>query len=321
MKSGFSHFDSSHRENFCAAVLLLTMEVDDAVKDLVANIVRAELDIDASWELLGFGREARLVKTDDDNYARVDLWLLFGPSSDPSYAFIEVKTHEGWDAEQVVHQVLDQAERALARSARRIHGCVLLAPERLCQRVQGHGVRAITWTRLLQDLRMLRSPSPLTELAISHLEEQMDRPAGLDRPITMDQFEQATTTVGCLRQFLLDCIRDVGGRVKGVQLYTAHGDGRPGRASGWAWHGLSVPFALGAQKGRIGIYRYAEAPPGDESALQTLWLEAYLGEGDVPLAFVKFAPATLAAKELDVARAELKAEWERRAPRPADETS
>jgi len=32
VKSGFAHFDGSHRENFCAAVLLLAMEVDDAVK-------------------------------------------------------------------------------------------------------------------------------------------------------------------------------------------------------------------------------------------------------------------------------------------------
>jgi hypothetical protein len=33
MKSGFAHFDDSHRENFCAAVLLLTMEVEGQVKE------------------------------------------------------------------------------------------------------------------------------------------------------------------------------------------------------------------------------------------------------------------------------------------------
>ena len=32
MKSGFGHFDSSHRENFCAAALLLAMEVDEGVR-------------------------------------------------------------------------------------------------------------------------------------------------------------------------------------------------------------------------------------------------------------------------------------------------
>lgn len=49
MRTGFGHFDNSHRENFCAAVLLLAMEVDDAVKDLVAGLVRSQLDIDASY--------------------------------------------------------------------------------------------------------------------------------------------------------------------------------------------------------------------------------------------------------------------------------
>lgn len=43
-----------------------------------------------------------------------------------------------------------------------------------------------------------------------------------------------------------------------------------------------------------------------------LWLEAYLGDGDTPAAFVKFAPPTLAAKELDQVRADLKREWDRR---------
>jgi len=134
----------------------------------------------------------------------------------------------------------------------------------------------------------------------------MDRRAGLERPLTLNHFEQATTTVSCLRQFLLECIADLGGRVRGDPIYITPGDGQPRRGSGWAWYGLAVPFTLGEEKGRIGIYKYAEAPPGEEGACDTLWLEAYLGDTDAPVAFTKFNPPTLAAMELESARAEFK---------------
>lgn len=307
MKSGFSHFDSSDRETFIAAVLLLAMEVDDAVKDRISGLVRRALDIDAANPLLGFGREARLAKTDDDSFARVDLWLLFGSESGPFYAFVEVKTHNRWDAAHVAHQVRDQAERTTVRRPRQVRGSVLLAPERLCRRVRevDSAVRWITWLQVVAELRGLSSTSPLTTRAIRHLEENMERPASLDRPLTLDQFEQATTTVACLRQFLRDCIFDLGGSIHGDPLLMTPGDGQPHWGSGWAWHGLSVPFTLDGKRGRVGIYKYAEAPQGEESALSTLWLEAYVGEGDIPLAAIQFAPATLATTELERQRAAL----------------
>jgi hypothetical protein len=317
MKTGFGHFDSSHRENFCAAILLLAMEVDDAVRELVASLVRAQLDIAPSAPLLELGREARLAAAEDEDWARVDLCLLFGPRTAPAYAFVEVKTHGRWDATHVANQVRDQSERKVARGGERhVLGSVLLAPERLCQSVRdvNKQVRVISWPSLFAKLRALHSPSALTELAIQHLEETMDRPAGLDRPITLSHFEQATTTIACLRQFLVECIADVGGSVHGERLYMTPGDGKPRRGNRWAWHGLSVPFSLGGQKGRVGIYKYEEAPPGEESARETLWLEAYLGDGDTPVAFVAFAPPTLSAKDLDAARMALKTEWTLRAP-------
>jgi hypothetical protein len=316
MKSGFSHFDGSGRENFCAAVLVLTMEVDDAVKELVARLVRQELSIDAHHELLAFGREARLEADGDGGYARVDIWLLFGPPAEAFYAFVEVKTHERWDAVHVAHQVQDQAERRVTRSgSRRVHGSILLGPERLCARVKTVDslVRFIIWPRLFAELRALRSASPLTDLAVRHLEEKMDRPPGLDRPMSLDQFEQATTTVACLREFLVDCVDDIGGRIKGEPIYLTPGDGQPRSGGGWAWHGLSVPFSRDQQTGRVGIYKYSAAPPGEELALEALWLEAYVGDADVPIAYVKFAPSTLSAAELDTVRADLKRELSARA--------
>jgi hypothetical protein len=311
MKSGFSHFDASHRENFIAAVLLLAMEVDDAVRDFVADLARRELGIDAAIPLLSFGREARLAATDDDNYARVDLVLSFGPETDPSCAFIELKTHNRWEPKDVARQVRDQGERAMARGTSRVRGSMLLAPERLCRRVKEADaqVRAVTWPQLLAGLRAIPSPSPLTRLAISHLEQNMERPAGLDRTLTLEQFEQATTTVACLRQFIVDCIGDIKGDIHGDPMYLTPGDGQPLRGSRWAWHGLSVPFTLDGSKGKLGIYKYEEAPPGEEGAKATLWLEAYLGEGETPAATLAFAPATLAAAELERLRGAFVAAW------------
>ncbi len=316
MKSGFSHFDGSHRETFLAAVLLLAMENDDAVKEVVASHVRRELGIDPAAAVSGLSREIRLAATPDGEYARVDLCLDFGSVTTPFCAFIEVKTHEGWDETHVADQVTDQANRTPARIPRDVRGSLLLAPVRVCSRVAALNprVRVLPWRRLIDELRALQSTSPLTKMAIQHLEENVDRAAGLDRPLTLNHFEQATTTIACLRQFLVTCISDIGGSVHGEPLYLTPGDGKPRRGSGWAWHGLSVPFSLGGRRGRVGIYKYAEAPPGEHGALDTLWLEVYLGDADTPVAFVKFAPVTLAAKELEMARASLEAEWKIRAP-------
>lgn len=308
MKNGFGHFDMSHRENFCAALLLLTMEVDEGIKQALTELVRSELAIEATSPVLGFGREARLGMDPDGKYARVDLWLLFDSPTGAFFAFVEVKTHSEWEPKEVAHQVQDQTERRVARSERRIHGCLLLAPEKLCRlvRAENASVRTVSWSSLLARLRALPSNSIATKHAIQHLEQQMEHSPGLDRPLALQQFEQATTIIACLRQFLVDCAEDIGGSVRGDPLFLTPGDGKPRRAGDWAWHGLSVPFALGAKRGRVGIYKYSEAPAGEATSLETLWLELYLGETTEPTAFVKFAPPTLTGEHLDAARAELR---------------
>lgn len=311
VKNGFAHFDGSHRENFCAAVLLLTMELDSAVKSLVSRTVLARLGIDNTSTLLGFGREARLSKRADDEYARVDIWLLFDGQPDAFYAFLELKTHDNWPAAHVAHQVRDQSSRRLALNAGRIRGSVLLAPERLCQRVRqiDHELPSIAWEALLRDLRTLRPDSALTAHAIRHFEDQMEHPPGINKPITLADFEGATTTVACLKQFLMDCVGELKGSVHGEPLYMTPGDGRPRSGGGWAWHGFAVPFSLDGQRGRIGLYKYAEAPPLELEALGSLWLEVFLGDPDRPLVSTRFAPATLSRDCLDEARVELANAW------------
>ena len=59
-----------------------------------------------------------------------------------------------------------------------------------------------------------------------------------------------------------------------------------------------------------GIYKYAEAPAGEADALDSLWLEVYLGERDQPRAFTRFAPSTLSAEFLELRRRELAVVWD-----------
>ena len=120
---------------------------------------------------------------------------------------------------------------------------MLLAPDRLCRRVReiDADLPLIVWEELLQDLRGLRSVSTLTTHAIRHFEDQMEHPPGINKPMTLADFEEATTTVACLKQFLMDCVAELKGSVHGEPLYMTPGDGRPRSGGGWAWHGFAVP--------------------------------------------------------------------------------
>lgn len=310
MKSGFAHFDDSHRENFCAGVLLLTMEVEDRVKDVIAQTVLSRLGIAADdCDLVAFGREARLAAKDDEAYARVDIWLLFTKPK-PFYVFLEVKSHDRWDAKLVADQVRDQAGRgSVASNTHQIGGSVLLAPHRLCSEVASVApdIPMISWPQLLRLLQDVSPGSKLTQHCITHLEETVDRPIGIAAR-TLLGFEDATTTVACLRTFLTACIADVGGKPT-QKLHTTPGDGQPLRGGGWAWHGISVPF--GAEDGQyyLGIYKYVETPPGKEAYLETLWLEAYPDGSLIAKVEIDFTPSSLSPDELSKSRALFKAKW------------
>jgi hypothetical protein len=309
MKTGFAHFDDSHRENFCAAVLLLTMEVESAVQGAIARLVQSALGIEGECELVAFGREARLAAKDDEAHARVDIWLLFRKPK-PFYAFLEVKTHDRWPAKLVAEQVRDQAGRAsMATNTHEIVGSVLLAPARLCLEVASvdPNIPKILWPQLLRTLKDISPASKLTQHCITHLEKTVDQPIGIaNRPLV--GFEDATTTVACLRTFLTACIADIGGTRKN-KLNTTPGDGQPLRGGGWAWHGISVPFVAQGGQYYLGIYKYVEAPPGKESYLDTLWLEAYPDGSLVAEPELEFKPSSLSPDELDKVRALFKAKW------------
>lgn len=73
---------------------------------------------------------------------------------------------------------------------------------------------------------------------------------------------------------------------------------------------VSVPLK---GRGRLGIYRYVEAPPGHEAALADAWLELYHDDPHRPVHWVRFAPADLGPEALDAVRAEFRESWAARA--------
>lgn len=142
--------------------------------------------------------------------------------------------------------------------------------------------------------------------------DQMEGPPGLDFAMSPLDFERATTTISCLRQFLVDCASAIQASSQEGRLYLTPGDGRPRRSGGWAWHGLSVPFTFEGQKGRVGIYKYSEAPLGETGALGELWLEAFFSDSDEPVVATVFAPVNLGSENLAERRGHFVKEWNAR---------
>lgn len=301
MNSGFSHFDNCHRENFCASVLLLAMEGDEETKRVVANAVCRELGIHEPVTVVAMGREARLATSpDEDTYVRGDIWLKLLDSTGYFHVLIELKTHDRWPVDKIADQVRQQAAReTLARSRHPIRGCVLLAPSYLCARVRRlpSPVPTLAWSTLLTEIQRKATRSRIIEYAMTHLERYVERPIGIENR-TLSDFETATTTVGCLRAFLLACIADIGGKEKDFYISD---NGEPGRRKGWAYFGFSVVFKLDNVRYRLGIYKYVEAPPGEDEGQKT-WLEALINETHEPVVCLPFDPRSLAPDELEKIR-------------------
>lgn len=313
MKSGFSHFDDCRRENFCASVLLLAMEADEETKRLVVDAVCRELGIHEPVTVVAMGREARLATSaSDGSRVRTDIWLQLRDSKRHFHVLVELKTHDRWHVNAIADQVRQQAARKkLARSRHEIGGCVLLAPSHLCARVRQSSspVPTLEWSALLSGMKRIAKPSSVTEYAIKHLEKYVERPIGIENR-TLADFETASTTVGCLRAFLRACIADIGGKETAKFYITDNSE--PIRRGGWAHFGISVVFKFEKVEYRLGIYKYVEAPPGEEESLEHPWLEAlHNGTHDL-VEYLPFNPQSLAPGELDKFRVSFREAWESR---------
>lgn len=304
---GFSHFDGSHRENFCASLLLVLMEVEPQARAVVEKAVREVVREPAALgALLDFGREARLEPGTEGQVARTDIWLLFAASESKRHVFLEVKTHTRWRPDHVRAQLVMQRESpGTVRRPYPTHDALLLAPGTLCRAVND---RSLAWARLIQALRADVPSTAFTERAMQHLDAHADRTIGLS-PNGVADLVRATSTVACLREFLQACVADLGGKCRERDLWLTPGNGAPGRGAGWAWHGLSVPFTRAGASFLLAIYRYVEAPVGGEEFLNGNWIEVYAVGRDEPEAIVPFDPTDLSPQALESFRGKLRTAW------------
>lgn len=94
-----------------------------------------------------------------------------------------------------------------------------------------------------------------------------------------------------LHRFLKSCLLAVDGVLESEDaVLMTPGDGEPLREDGWAWHGMSVPFRFRDLDCELGVYVYAQAPPGQEIGKTRAWFEAYGGQNE-PVVELPFRPS------------------------------
>lgn len=299
MNHGFDHFDRSTDENFVSAMLLLLLETDADARRAVCGLLRSRAPrLAGNDEPIEIGRE-RPLRGRNGEEGWSDLWLRFADGT----LVVEVKTHDRWSVAHIEAQVARYRDGTLGNPAEPVADVVLLAP-----RVFGGGKPSgfVSWGEVIRVLRDLPAVGPLATRVIAHLERCVERDIGLEKGARMDVRETARQ-VAAIREFLKSCLLAVGGKPKD-QLYTTPGNGEPLRKDGWAWHGLSIPFAAGDEAYRVGVYQYAEAPSDRQDALKHPWLEAYRERDDKLVVELPFH-GSLAPADLEQLRTDFSREW------------
>lgn len=287
MSRGFAHFEGSHTDGFCAALLCLVLESDPHASAALVGLVELSLGLEPG--ALGALRGARRLERADES-ADADLVLRF----ETREVFLQVRTRGQRPGPPADDPGVSPAQP------------LLLGPTRLTAPLRAGSRPALLWTTLLHKLRS--SPSPLTQQAVEHWEGVVERTFGLnDTPFT--GIDLAVQTVACLRELLRACAADIGERADEAELHLTGWAGNTAQHGGWRWHGLSVP--LEGQRGRrVGIYHYIESPPENQYCEGTTWLELYTDDVNESFCFVELNPTDLSAASLDAVRAAFYARWQ-----------
>jgi hypothetical protein len=285
---GFDYFDGNHRENFCAALILLCLDEDRNFRQRFSELVRDRFRLPNSAALTDWGREVSL-DIESGNTRRSDLWLKFGAVR----VLMEIKTHSGWHSGHVHRQLIDQAASQVR--GQQIDGVAILAPTSLLDCLRSEHIRKLSWREILDLVETIEQPSRILSLAQAQWRCNVEADFGLAGPttVTLNTMLQLVSQVGCLAAFLRDTLSHVGGTARGGTLHVSRPDGQPLRSDGWGWFALAVPGQLAGDAVLIGIYSYVECPTGSESARGT-WLEMYRKDDyAAPIVSIRFEPPDL----------------------------
>lgn len=293
----FRFFDGSYRENFCAAALVAALDGDPTLRSRFEARLRALEILRGDAQVLGWGREARLVGVGRSD-PRSDLWLRVGTGEGAGRIVIEVKTRY-WDPDGVVRQLARYRDARLRRGGESVVEVALLAPADLCAHVAARldGAKVLAWSDLLAALDGHAS-TDIGRETLRHFARLFGGVVGMSTSTPLS-IRQTTSAFSCLFGFLHQTIARLGGRPRrGVNLPPGNAD--PLRQGGWTYYGLSVPFEMAGRKDwYLGLYEYIDCPAGMEDYASTPHVELY--RGDDFICDVVFDPADMSAAALEEA--------------------
>lgn len=265
---GFGHFDTCNRENFAAALILLSLDEDKALRSMFADLIRNTGRLPSDAELQRWGREEDLAAP-EGRIRRSDLWLDF----DRSLVLLEVKTRSDWKREHVIQQMRDQQNASVGNGCC-VDKAVLLSPGPLHRYVGDDVPFRVSWQDLLRKARELTSRSRVLDLSIAHWENIVSRDFGLAETTRRAQLNEVVAQAGCIVAFLREALLRVGGSARNDTVWFSGADGAPRQLERWAWHGIAVPGEIRkTSRVYLGLYEYVHPTPEEERGL---FLELYL---------------------------------------------
>ncbi len=299
----FDHFDRSHEENFCAAVLLLVWELDKEGfgQALVDQVSRAS-DLGVGWQCQRATREIGIIPDEEGRADRTDIVFSLKRASERRTVLVEVKVHERWRLEHVIGQLKRQGDTRPLRTGESVDAVVLLGPTRLVESVRQQANNkefAISWAEFLTALEVSSATGNQPELcrqAILHLRSAAGVALGADG-LRGSDLQGAIQGAGVLEGLLDRCLRGIGG-YKPQKLYT-HVDGKISKSRRWNWRALQRQFELDDQKYWIGVWSYL-----DGSDWEGIQLELYDSSGRRVEGVIIDANQSLTSEYLDKLRAE-----------------
>lgn len=261
----FNHFDRSHTENFCAAVLLFMMDIDpDGFGLGLKRSLLAAVELpEGPWKVVGVTREVNLAPTEAGTVDRADLVVRLQSGANEKTLLVEVKTHSAWDESAVAAQVRRQGAERTLLDGTAVHQVLLLAPRTLSDSVRrmDNGLQALAWEDLVLALQQHLSGLPSTTLrsaAIEHLAAVVGAIPTAES-LTGVTVAQSIESAGRLEGLLERCIRDLGG--KNPQKLHIPRDGRPVTHGNWTYRALQRRFTRAGRAYWIGIYDYVKPSP------------------------------------------------------------
>ncbi len=298
--SAFDHFDKAHHENFCAALLLLIVEVDKAARAKFEKLIKEKASLSQNAQLLEVSREESLFGATPEEGGRADLVLRFEDDG-RKLVLVEVKTHTRWDPEAVASQRQRYEAGRLVGRGEKADAVLLLAPTPLAVLSK----QSISWREVIESLQPLEAGSKLIEEAIKHLRKHAAPApdAGGALPAGVGQSIQV---VAALNTLVGDCIAMLKGSAQGPRPYLPTG-GHKKTAKAWSWWSIERKMMLDDVTYWVGVYAYDEVPSNFKKGV---YLEVYRASDNKPVVAVPLEEAALDSERLQAIKRIFKEKWE-----------